>query len=77
MLCQKPGLRLASRVYSMLLAHEYKKYVNRHAAPLADRLKEVTRPWKSMLTLRELDENVSHAWRQTTLVRRDVSAARS
>lgn len=44
----------------MLLAHEYKRYVSRHAqGALAGRLKEVTRPWKSMLTLRELDEHIT------------------
>lgn len=55
---QKPGLRIASRIYSMLLAHEYKRYVHRHSGPLAVKLKQVTRPLRSMVTLRELDENV-------------------
>jgi len=58
--------RISAWIYSILVAHEYKKYVRRHNTQLADRLKELRRPLKSMTTLRELDENVTvplNGWR--------------
>jgi hypothetical protein len=58
--------RLSAWIYSVLVAHEYKRYVRRHQEVLADRLKEVARPLSSMTTLRELDEHVTvplNGWR--------------
>ena len=51
--------RISAWVYSILVAHEYKKYVRRHKTQLADRLKKLQRPFERMLTLRQLDENVT------------------
>lgn len=64
----KPGSlhRISAWVYSILVAHEYKKYVRRHNYQLRERLKELQRPLESMHTLRELDENVTvplNGWR--------------
>ncbi len=54
-----PLRRLSAWIYSVLVAHEYKRYVRRHQEVLAERLKAVTRPLSSMVTLRELDEHVT------------------
>lgn len=51
--------RIPAWVFSFLVAYEYKKYVRRHRAQLADRLKALQRPLESMHTLRDLDENIT------------------